>query len=296
VVHRLARGPEVLPASNGNGRHHPLREQRTYLQLEAREHLPVYVKVRDGERRYTYRCHSWEEYGRATTLFSKEPGTVRWIGAELEPGDVFYDIGANMGIYTIPAAHRVGDGGAVYAFEPHVANVVSLLRNVACNDLQDRVKVLSCALHNTSGFFDFNYRNWTSGSSMSQLEGEVDPYGAPLDLVGSELKVATTADELVERGMIKPATAIKIDVDGNELLILQGMQALLSGTDPPRSVQVEVNPGEREELHAYMESCGFEEAERHLTASGEQALRDGYDPNRLHYNAIFRPTASRATA
>ena len=295
AARRFARGPEIT-AANGAGPAHPLRERRTNLQLEVRERLPVFVRVRDGERTYTFRCASSQEYRRATTLFTKEPGTIRWIGSEVRPGDVFYDIGANIGIYTIPAGYRVGSEGRVYAFEPHVANVSSLLRNVAANDLSDAVSVISCALHSASGFFDFNYRDWTAGSSMSQLGGEVDPYGVPIELRGKELKMAVTVDELIERGMIEPATAIKIDVDGNELLILEGMQALLAGRRPPRSVQVEVNPNEAEELQEHMRSCGFEEAERHYTSAGERALRDGEDPSRLHYNAIFRPAEGRETA
>jgi FkbM family methyltransferase len=234
-------------------------------------------------------CESIQEYGRAVTMFSKEPGTLEWIDSSLRPGDVFYDIGANVGIYTIPAASQVGPEGAVYAFEPHVANCKSLLENVSRNGLKGRVKVISCALHNATGFFDFNYRDWTQGSSMSQLEGHLDPYGEELRLVGTELKFATTLDRLVEQATILPPTAVKMDVDGNELLILEGMRGILTGDSPPRSIQIEANPEDQDALLGVMDAFGFELTSRHYTALGAQALEEGRAPELIAYNGIFSP-------
>jgi FkbM family methyltransferase len=109
---------------------------------------------------------------RALTLFVKEQGTVEWIRSTVQPGDVFYDIGANIGMYTLLAASRVGDAGKVYAFEPHVRNFTSLLQNVALNNLSGRVAPICSALHDTEGFLNFNYLTWQAGSSTSQLGTE----------------------------------------------------------------------------------------------------------------------------
>ena len=257
-------------------------------RFEFRERLSLRVTVPDGSLSYAFRCDSFTEYTRARTLFSKEPGTVRWIHGEVRPGDVFYDIGANIGVYTIPAAHRVGDEGRVYAFEPHAVNVKSLLRNVRENGLDAKVTVLSCPLHNAVGFFEFNYNDWTPGSSMSQLEGDLDTLGKPIRPAGTEVKYASTIDELIEQGVIEPPSLVKIDVDGNELQICQGMRRLLTGEAPPRAVQAEVNPDESEDLHGFLESCGFEMTDRHYTGD------DPSDPQVVHYNAIFRPAGRTA--
>ena len=61
-------------------------------------------------------------------MFVKESGTCEWIKNDIGPGDVFFDIGANIGIYSILAANRVGKTGKVYAFEPHSGNFTRLLR------------------------------------------------------------------------------------------------------------------------------------------------------------------------
>lgn len=271
-----------------------IRGGRARTGFRLRERLSKTVTLRHDGAEYSYRCSTFDEYLRAESLFYKEPGTFGLITAELRPGDVFFDIGANMGIYSVPAALRVGAGGGVYAFEPHVANARSLLANVVINGLQDRVRVLTCALHESSGFFDFKYQDLTAGSSMSQLGSDRDAFGRPLEPVASELKYATTVDALIDAGAVRAPDVAKIDVDGNELLVLRGMHALLTGDSPPRAVQIEVNVEERDELEQFMSSSGFELAERHLTEGIQRLLDDGADPSSLPFNGVFRPRAGDA--
>jgi FkbM family methyltransferase len=266
-----------------------IRGRGARTRLDLRRLLAKTVTVRHDGHEYSYRCATFDEYMRAHSLFWKEPGTFRLITAELRPGDVFHDIGANMGIYSIPAARRVGEEGVVYAFEPHVGNAQSLLENVQANGLQDRVRVISCALHEASGFFDFKYQDLTAGTSMSQLESDRDAFGRELRPVASELKYAIALDDLVEGGTVRTPDLVKIDVDGNELLVLRGMRRLLTGERRPRAVQVEVNVDEREELEEFMASCRYELAERHLTEGIQRQLDAGADPATLPFNGIFRP-------
>jgi FkbM family methyltransferase len=188
----------------------------------------------------------------------------------------------------VPAARAVGESGRVFAFEPHVGNVRSLLQNVGANALTDRVSVISSALHESSGFFDFNYSDWTPGTALSQLDGDRDPFGDDLNAVGTELKYATTVDQLLADRVIEPATAVKIDVDGNELPILRGMRGLLIGSDRPRALQVEVNPEDGAGLLGFMAEVGYELADRHYTEGAERMLQRGDDPDSVPYNAIFR--------
>jgi FkbM family methyltransferase len=264
----------------------------TRARLALRSRLVQRVRVSDGEHVHVFRCEDPLEVTRAVTLLEKEAGTVRFIRTEVRPGDVFYDIGANIGLYTLVAARRVGDDGMVCAFEPHAANVMNLMRNVAENGLGDRVKVVSAALNDSSGFFPFDYRSADPGSALSRLESE-GAAGEEFAPVFSELKYATTVDALVAEGAIPAADLVKLDVDGNEPLVLRGMGANLSGDRRPRAVQVEIDPETREEVHELMGEYGYKVTERHDTMAGKQLIDSGEDRDHVVHNVVFRaqPTA-----
>lgn len=223
------------------------------------------------------------------TLLSKEPGTIEWISAEVRPGDSFCDVGANIGLYSLVAADRVGPRGVVYAFEPHPANFLSLLANIAANGYEERVRALSCALNDANGWFDFHYHALGAGSSISQLGRAIDDEGKAFKPVYSELKCGVTLDELVERGAIRPPDHVKIDVDGNEALVLEGMRSLLRSPRRPRSLQIEMNSGARERVLATLESAGYQLAYRHYSAAGRRAVDGGADPVSVPHNAVFKP-------
>lgn len=264
-----------------------MRSLINHYRFWLQHRLTKKVKIHDGQFDLTFRCHSRIELERAKTLHSKEPGTVAWIQDSVKPGDVLYDIGANVGLYTLMAAHRVTDSGHVYAFEPHLLNAFHLLQNIRANGLQQRVSVLSCALHDEQAFCNFNYFSTAGGSSQSQC-GEVrDDEGREFDPVLVELKSATTVDYLVRSRIIQPASVIKIDVDGNELHVLQGMREILTKEKSVREIQVEMSPRNRERLPGVMKSCGFGFANRHFTANGMRRIAAGEREEMVAHNALF---------
>lgn len=275
-----------------DGRHSPTRWQTKLanLRYRLRWKLARRVKVIDRDQTLRFICNSAMEEYRAQTFFVKEEGTINWIREHVRPGDSFLDIGANIGLYTLAAAQRVGAGGVVYAVEPHIVNFQSLLRNIAANNFQDRVRPFSCALHEASGIFDFNYRSLDPGSSMSQLnatrDGEENEFGP----VTVEAKLAVTVDHLIAAGSMQPPCHVKIDVDGNEMLILKGMRELLTGHNAPRTMQVEINARYRDALFAFLKEVGFELVETHHTLNGKSMIASGMNPNEIAHNAIFRPS------
>ena len=276
------RGAGAIPV---RGKHLSARER---LSLALRGALARRVTVNDGEQSYHFECNREEELYRVRTLHEKEPGTLNWIDSELRPGDVFFDIGANIGLFTIYAACRLKATGMVYAFEPHAPSFCSLLRNIELNGLRNRAQALSCALHAEDGFFPFNYRVLTPGASDSQLDSTSTAEQAKFKPKAVELKQGISVDTLIRQGVVKSPDLVKIDVDGNELLILRGMKKLLSGVQAPRAIQVEVNP-RYPELLDYLESTGFGLAERHYTVYQERRLAAGdYTPEQAGYNGIFR--------
>lgn len=262
-----------------------------------RSRFLVKLRLQENGHSSMYVCENAFDAYRPATLWIKEEGTMRWIDSEVKPGDIFMDIGANIGIYAIAAGNRVGDKGAVYAFEPHKVNALSLLRNVSLSRLAKRVRVFSCALSDESRVLEFNYRSLESASTASQLgHTEIPGSDAQFEPVACEMVFATTVDRLLADGVIQPPNLIKIDVDGNELQILRGMKQLLTGNSPPRAVQVELNVGEQTAISDFMQECTYELAERHLTHAGKMVQAAGEPLQNIAHNAIFRPAAARISA
>lgn len=230
-------------------------------------------------------CIDPYEIWRVQTLLTKEEGTIRWLAA-IQPGEVVYDIGANIGLYALAArAH----GGVVYAFEPHAGNAARLLRNIHLNGF-DAMRVLTSALHSTEGFLPFNYHRLNAGSSGSQLGNVNLEAGGTFTPHAVELKHATTIDRLVDDGVILPAARIKIDVDGNEPHILRGMQKLLAGPSVT-SLQVEIHPATDAVIVALLLEAGLVLRERHYTSNGHAAMAQGAAPTAIPHNAIFERLA-----
>jgi hypothetical protein len=117
------------------------------------ERLVRDIEIIDRGPCFKFRCTTRSEFKRCATMFIKEPQTCEWIKSEVKAGQVFYDIGANIGIYSILAAKYVGGVGRVYAFEPHNANFSRLLDNIAANGLGEIVVPCNLALYSRDEFF-----------------------------------------------------------------------------------------------------------------------------------------------
>jgi len=276
-----------------NGQRFPNWLEKNLLKLLAWLHrrLSVTVRLDDKGHQSLYRCDTVLDAARPMSLWVKEAGTMRWLDTELRAGDVFLDIGANIGIYSIAAAHRVGAKGKVYAFEPHAANAVTLLQNLQLSALSDRVSVLTCPLSDRAGAASFNYLSLRSSSSGSQFGHSKAP-GEDRDFapVVIEIKLATTVDDLIANKTIVTPSHVKIDVDGNELNILKGMRKLLVDKNRPRSVQVELNVGVQDAIVTFLKEHSYDLAARHHTAIGQKLSAQGVELENIAHNAIFRPS------
>lgn len=267
------------------------------LRLRGIARLERALTVDDGSGPpLTFRVRNVHEYTRATNALHNEPGTLRWIADHVRSGDVFYDVGANIGIFSLLAAHRCGADGHVIAFEPHAATIATLLENIALNGMGQRADVLSCALHRTTGHLPFLYRSLVAGSGLSQVGATRDPFGHDAEPVARELKAVASVDDLIASGTVRPADIVKIDVDGNETAVLAGMRGLMTASWRPRSIQVEVNPEGSRELFELMAGMGYRETARHRTLGVERLIGGGADPATLGANVVFEPVRERASS
>jgi FkbM family methyltransferase len=125
----------------------------------------------------------------------------------IQPGSVVYDIGANVGIYTLLSSVLCGDTGKVFAFEPDPHNIEYLWKHVQLNQLNN-ISIIEYAISNKSGNLSFES---TSDHCTSHLSDN------------GKLKVkAITLDQFVSDNTNSPPDYIKIDVEGAENLVLEG--------------------------------------------------------------------------
>ena len=248
------------------------------------------VVVQDRQYSTRFVCDNAQAAYRAVSLWTKEEGTMAWLDGQLRPGDRFLDVGANVGIYTLAAAHRVGPQGRVYAVEPNKPNAVALMQNVAANGFQDRIDVIAIPLTDAREIAAFNYTSLKASESGSQFGSTVrDGQGQSFVPVVRELCLGVSVDELLDSAAIQPPDLVKIDVDGIEHRILVGMARLLTAARRPRSVQVELNVGEHEAIEGLMASYGYKLDHRHLTAIGMKRKAAGVPMAQIAHNAVFVP-------
>ncbi len=244
------------------------------------------LTVTDGKTSYRFLPTNLTEYYRAITFFTKEEGTIAWLDNFLKEGDVLYDIGANIGLYSLYAG-KLGRNVKTYAFEPHKFTFVNLMNNISINGLLGSIFPISIPLNDTSDVSTMNYAQLDSGTSMSQLGHAIHPEDGAFKPKLEEVVYSATLDELIWKRAIPTPNHIKIDVDGNEVKILKGMTKLLGSIGKPHSIQVEINPGQNAEVTAFLTSFGYKLDHVHYTADGNIKMQKGVNPDEMGYNAVF---------
>jgi FkbM family methyltransferase len=169
---------------------------------------------------------------------AKEPETVAWIEKYIEPGDVLYDIGANIGAYSLVAHQHCGGRISIQAFEPSFSNYYQLCRNVILNGCQETISPHMIALARESGVSVFNYQSVEAGTALHTLGASVDYRGEAFKPIYLQKVLSFSLDDLVFRYDFPVPNHIKLDVDGIELDILHGADKVLN--DPRiKSIMVE---------------------------------------------------------
>jgi FkbM family methyltransferase len=137
----------------------------------------------------------------------------------LVEGDVVYDIGAHVGLYSLVASPRIGSHGRVYAFEPAPRNVGYLREHMALNDVNNCI-VLNAAVGSAAG--------------MAEFDTGVHPAMGHLGRGGDRaITVRTVAlDDLVLQDEIRPPAVMKMDIEGAEHEALLGATHILTEHRP----------------------------------------------------------------
>ena len=172
----------------------------------------------------------------------------------LKDGDVFYDIGANVGFFTVIAARLVGNTGKVYAFEPGKGNAKSVRHNAQLNNFT-QVEVIEKAVSHTSGSGQLLLAQYSGGHALATAD-------APPDLAGEVTVDLVSIDDLIAQNQIQPPNFVKVDVEGAELDVLKGMTETMKTYKP--TIIYEIDDGDRtaydrkyKELESFLQALDY---------------------------------------
>jgi FkbM family methyltransferase len=187
--------------------------------------------------------------GRGTSLLTKQPATIEWIDG-FRPNSVFWDVGANVGVYTMYAALR-GDTRIV-AFEPAAVNYFLLVANCQANQLDDRVQCVLAGLGSRPALESIEVSQFSAGQSFSFHGKPHRPFA------GRQSALVMTIDQLVDDYGLACPNYLKIDVPDMTADVLDGGIRTLRRREL-REVHVEVDDrsGGGSPVIERLERCGL---------------------------------------
>jgi FkbM family methyltransferase len=191
---------------------------------------------------------------RVDTYSTKEPETLTWIDSFFEKS-IFWDVGANIGLYSIYAAKN--RGCRVWSFEPSVFNLEVLARNIDLNALSSNVFLMPIAIGEKTGIGLLHLSSTDWGGALSTFDKTFGFDGKPLKQVFEYATYAVTLDDAVDKLDLPTPDFLKIDVDGIEHLILAGGGRMLRSV---KSVLVEISNEFEEQgtlSRKYLEAAGL---------------------------------------
>ena len=181
---------------------------------------------------------------RAITFASKEPETLAWIDT-FENSSVFWDVGANIGLYSIYAAQK--KSCKVVAIEPSIFNLEILAKNIALNKAERLVTIFPIALTNQNSQGLFSMSSDEVGGALSTFGKEYGYDGKKLDFKFQFQGIGMRMDNAVDLWGLDQPDFVKVDVDGIEHLVLEGFGEKLKKV---KSLLIEVNKDFKEQAAA----------------------------------------------
>lgn len=161
---------------------------------------------------------------RAKTLLTEEEEIIKWIDS-FNKEDIFYDIGANVGNYSLYAAKTKGI--KVCAFEPEINNIQSLYSNLYKNGLTQHCILLPLACDKETKIKPFYIREFTKGGAINSIGRKSIFLENDKDMFIQDT-LCMRVDDVIELFGIPLPTKVKIDVDTNELNVIEGMDKTLN--------------------------------------------------------------------
>jgi len=173
---------------------------------------------------------------RLETFSTKEPETLNWID-NLAKDSVLWDIGANVGLYSVYAAKT--RNCKVYSFEPSVFNLELLARNAFLNGLSEKISIIPLPLTTSIGINKLNMTSTLWGGAISTFGSQAIGHdGKLMNKIFEFSTLGISMDAAVELLNIPTPDYIKMDVDGIEHFILMGGKEVLKKV---KGIIIEIN-------------------------------------------------------
>jgi len=176
-----------------------------------------------------------------------EPALQKALASYLQPGMVFYDVGANVGFLSILAARLVGKDGQVHCFEPLPANAEQIRHNADLNQFH-QVVVYQVALAQTDSIASFRVSERPTFGSLSDSPMSVDKQIGTIDVSVRSL------DSLFKEGQLRGPNLIKVDVEGSEIDFLAGAQAVIGRFRPVLAIELH---GTNQGVASWLKRLGY---------------------------------------
>lgn len=217
---------------------------------------PAMVGVKTGGQLLKFYNLGKHTEWRYKSLYTKEPETIDWLN-QIQPGEVLWDIGANVGLYTIYAAAI--RQARVLAFEPLASNYFVLNKNIELNGLDSRAHAFCLAFANHTCADVLNVKSSEPGMAQCGFEEAINDAGKKFTPTFLQGMIGYSIDDFIERFNPDFPNHIKIDVDGIEERIVAGAEKTLR--DPRlKTLSIELNSerkGSVELVRQAMEAANF---------------------------------------
>ena len=195
-------------------------------------------------------------FDRGTRLHTKEPDTINWIDEYINDGDVLYDIGANIGVYSLYAAKY--KNATTYSFEPESANYYYLNKNIYHNNLSNKIKAYNIALNDSNLLSVLNLSQFRPGAGDHNFNKELDANHKKFNSAFKQGMIGLSVDDFIYEWGGETPNHIKIDVDGNEHIVINGMTNILKDMKLKTiAIEVNLNLESDDELKNKLISYGF---------------------------------------
>jgi FkbM family methyltransferase len=171
----------------------------------------------------------------------REPESTKIYRAMLAPGMHVVDIGANIGYYVLIEARALGGSGKIYAIEPAPRNFEQLQRNIELNGLREFIEAHQLAISDRVGTVSFELSRAANHHRLAVQGASAN--GRTIDVK------ATTLDALLQD---RAVDVVRMDTEGSEWVIVQGMRQLLA-RDRPLKMFIEVHPRLIGEYHGTLD-------------------------------------------